>query len=551
MTTDWLLGQPNVADAVNFDRLNITIILRSGLQTSFSFVPLNDSGFSVYRGYGGGTQLKDLSDRNINSILSNNKISNKKVLMFAARATEFGLSTQLDRIQKEITNSDLGLEVTVLKDAECSYGVVETFKDYGLVIMDTHGLRNSFVVGSTLNLPAPVTSNDALKTSIDAQAGPGTSSKIETGALDLGLSIPANPKLPGWQKSVFPQESRSILFSSKYLDLLGPMSNTVIFGNMCYSGWTASSVVIPTKIIKQSDGLFDTIPGHTFTINGPIGTAFLNRHPISYYGYVKNDPPQTSRAVHDSFAKIMEDSLIHRFIDNHDSTQIADLKVDNSTEYIDPTDLNDDLLGDLALHHFGADDYSYEKDCIDTFTDARDGQLYHAVCIGGQTWMAQNLNYNAPGSLTYNNDPSNGAIYGRLYDWTTLMQGASATSTNPSGVQGVCPKGWHVPSTTEYQSMVGTLGGSVIGGGAMKAVSPLWNSPNSGATNTSGFSGLPGGIALPASFSGLGDLTQFATSSQNAGKNEVVWVLSSSDGMTGSTTSPLVDGNSCRCVKDK
>ena len=108
-----------------------------------------------------------------------------------------------------------------------------------------------------------------------------------------------------------------------------------------------------------------------------------------------------------------------------------------------------------------------------TFKDTRDDQVYNTVKIGNQIWMKENLNYSTPtGSLCFDC-----ATYGRLYDWETAMT--------------IAPPGWHLP--TEFATLINFLGGELIAGGKMKTTTG-WDTPNLGATNASGFSGLPAGL---------------------------------------------------------
>ncbi len=140
--------------------------------------------------------------------------------------------------------------------------------------------------------------------------------------------------------------------------------------------------------------------------------------------------------------------------------------------------------------------------CGDPFTDPRDGQTYETVQIGNQCWMAENLNIgtridgssnqtndNSIEKYCYDNLESNCDTYGGLYQWDEVMQ----YSTN-EGVQGICPIGWHVPTDAEWAVLVNELGGVSIAGGKLKEIGTAhWISPNTGATNESGFTGLPGG----------------------------------------------------------
>lgn len=125
------------------------------------------------------------------------------------------------------------------------------------------------------------------------------------------------------------------------------------------------------------------------------------------------------------------------------------------------------------------------------------GQTYNTVLIGNQCWMKKNLNYPTGNSWCYDNDPANCETYGRLYDWETLMNGEASSNSVPSGVQGICPTGWHVPSDLEWDVLVDHLGGSDVAGGKMKETGTThWSSPNTGATNESGFTALPGSCRI-------------------------------------------------------
>jgi len=157
-----------------------------------------------------------------------------------------------------------------------------------------------------------------------------------------------------------------------------------------------------------------------------------------------------------------------------------------------------------------------EKDLLNNgFTDTRDNNHYNVVKIGNQIWMAENLKYlpsvvgPGTGSQTtpyyyvygYNGTTvaeakatANYTTYGVLYNWSAAMNGAASSTTNPSGIQGVCPTGWHLPSDAEWTELTDYLGGTTIAGGKLKETGTThWASPNTGATNETGFTALPGG----------------------------------------------------------
>jgi uncharacterized protein (TIGR02145 family) len=150
-----------------------------------------------------------------------------------------------------------------------------------------------------------------------------------------------------------------------------------------------------------------------------------------------------------------------------------------------------------------------------------DGNTYTSIIINGQEWMQQNLtvtkyrngdpiptglsnttweNTTSGAYAIYNNDAANNTLYGKLYNWHAV---------NDS--RGLCPTGWHVPSDAEWSSFINYIDPSADGGnnmnvagGKMKATTD-WDSPNTGATNESGFTGLPGGYLVSfGTYEGIG-----------------------------------------------
>jgi uncharacterized protein (TIGR02145 family) len=134
--------------------------------------------------------------------------------------------------------------------------------------------------------------------------------------------------------------------------------------------------------------------------------------------------------------------------------------------------------------------------CGSTFTDPRDSKVYNTVTIGTQCWFKQNLNYHQTAygnDWCYLNSSSNCTTYGRLYDWAAAMQGATSSNLNPSGVQGVCPTGWHLPSDAEWDVLMNYLGGFYVAGGKMKETGTAYWTYDPGVTNSSGFTAFGGG----------------------------------------------------------
>jgi uncharacterized protein (TIGR02145 family) len=214
--------------------------------------------------------------------------------------------------------------------------------------------------------------------------------------------------------------------------------------------------------------------------------------------------------------------------------------------------------------------------CGNPILDVRDGKTYGTVLIGTQCWMASNLNIGltVPTSqeqanngtvekYCYNNDNANCDVYGGLYQWNEMMDYSPPSSSSPSGRQGICPSGWHIPSEPEWCQMGAILDPSfpcaygysgVTAGGMLKeAGTTHWASPNNGATNSSGFTGLPAGGRYPdASSKDMTLYTYFWTSTKYSDYIPQYWymILSTNSGEEGHYTNIETFGFSVRCMKD-
>jgi uncharacterized protein (TIGR02145 family) len=192
-----------------------------------------------------------------------------------------------------------------------------------------------------------------------------------------------------------------------------------------------------------------------------------------------------------------------------------------------------------------------------------------SVTICNQVWMLKNLDVStyrdgtpipqvqdptAWANLTtgawcyYDNNTANGTTYGKLYNWYAVIG-----DINGDGIKDkeLAPVGWHIPSSNEWEDLVFCVGGYYSGEKLREIGTTHWLSPNSAATNSSGFTALPGGIRL-SYFDGIGTFAYFWTTEQyqqfwarswkiyNQNNSNFVWRFNST----------LWEGLSVRCVKD-
>jgi len=197
---------------------------------------------------------------------------------------------------------------------------------------------------------------------------------------------------------------------------------------------------------------------------------------------------------------------------------------------------------------------------ITSVTDI-DGNVYPVVEIGSQCWTKENLKTTkyADGSVipnitdsvqwielstgawcNYENSAGNDAVYGKLYNWFTVAD-----------PRNLCPSGWHVPTNAEWTILTDFLGGETVAGGKMKTTTG-WQAPNTGATNESGFSGLPGGIRdfLDGSFDVIGNIGYWWSSTEFNTYGAWDRDLGYSYGSAGGGGGYKRNGFSVRCLRD-
>jgi uncharacterized protein (TIGR02145 family) len=211
----------------------------------------------------------------------------------------------------------------------------------------------------------------------------------------------------------------------------------------------------------------------------------------------------------------------------------------------------------------GGADYLNPNLTYGSVTD-QNGNTYATIVIGTQEWMAENLR-----STTYANGDPIPNVTGNTA-WPQLTTGAWAHYDNNSGYESpygklynwyavadprnVCPTGWHVPTDAEWTVLSDYLGGESVAGGKMKSTgTQYWISPNTGATNESGFSGLPGG--LRNYFDGYSytlGTSGYWWSASESGAAESAWgrYLYSYDADVYLVESYYGNGYSVRCLRD-
>ena len=207
----------------------------------------------------------------------------------------------------------------------------------------------------------------------------------------------------------------------------------------------------------------------------------------------------------------------------------------------------------------------------DSLVDDRDGQVYKTVGIGSQVWMAQNLNYadsvqtpSLKGLIwCYGNDSAKCEAVGHLYSWSAaidsvalandpanpLICGRGKLCEMPTRVQGVCPNGWHLPDTTEWENLFAAVGGRSTASDVLRSSDGWYYNKN--GTNAYGFTALPAGYGGDGCSFGGDTSNGFFWTATQTGEDDAYYVLLSVYNEGPRVTSEGKNfGLSVRCVKD-
>jgi uncharacterized protein (TIGR02145 family) len=527
LTSEWVKTRPEVEYAEPLDSLSIFIRMKSGLNSWYCITEVDAMGKPLMRGSGSARQVMLEDFTSTPPPPASMKLTNKKILFYVPAYTEFdyGKEKVIDNIAAKILGSDDKFEITVLKDSECRSNLISTFGDYGIVVIDAHGVVDGFLTGETLALDSTINTAEKMSKLLRNQGGIELENAIIKGHLGFTYSDYVAVGLFNWYQNKA-HTKQQLYATSAYINSMPTWPGTIILGNFCYSGFGK-----PHPSYK-----------HAF----PIRTAFVNRNLISYYGYCFNN--DWAHTASDKLSKMMEDSLLTALTIDGDSTG------DAHRDYAGGLFLERWSNGSTPqyLRQFNSVNYAYDV-CAVPLKDARDGEVYKTICIGDRKLMAENLRFKAPGSRSYNDDPANDKLYGRYYTWDQVMNGAASNNDNPGTVQGLCPEGWHLPSQAEWSAfMMSLYVGSTPPGKLLKSTTG-WDNAGNGVDRY-GFNARAAGHwdNTLNFYAGMGDFTLFWSSFEYSVNpvRSYAFQLTSSGSATAVNPAPKTSGVSCRCIKD-
>ena len=431
----FLKTQSGIEKVEFFDSTYLYIYSTGGYVSTLRINEIDNNGLSVYRGGpSGSSKLMKAGGGS-----SSNLIENKKVLLFAANRDDFYTSSEFqNRVVNKIQFSPADVTVTTKINDECTPEIIETFDQYGLVILDAHGVIDGFQTGlgfsiRKTDIPSTI---DSFRQVLQSKIGFKNYTSLIEKRIRTDISFIYDPlKLNQtfWdQNKAKMEQNYSVEVTSKGIrELIPDLSNTVIFANNCYSGFNATSYL-------------------THKFDDPVQPAWLSKNPIALYAYEAERAGLSYKAPNE-FCKQNEDTLIRSLFYDMDSTGMAHLYSEVKIgEFPWIRDLFRYDEGPLKFKQYGHPDYSYFE-CEPFYIDSRDQSKYETFCTKSQIWFAQNLRYNAPGSLSPDGNAANILKYGRLYNYDILSKGQGIALPDAKGVQGICPDGWRIPSRKDLK----------------------------------------------------------------------------------------------------
>lgn len=376
-------------------------------------------------------------------------------------------------------------------DASVNYGTTYTYRVYAF---------NSS--GNSLNYSNEITITTLLSISTNAITNVSTSTVTSGGNISYGGGSSVTSRGVVWSTNPSP----NISLPTKTFDGSGTSSFissiTRLFPNTTYYLRAYATNISGTAYGNEIT--FSTLPVLTTNDLSSIGTtSATSGGNISIGG----GAPVTSRGVVWSLSPLPSIILSTKTSDGSGIGSFTSLitgLTPNTTYYLRAyaTNISGTAYGN-EITFTSAFPYSYTQG--QTLTDI-EGNTYSTINTNcnNKTWMQSNLNVSkfkngdiipqatstsnfnsySPAWCYFNNDPANGAIYGKLYN--------AAAALDP---RGLAPSGWHISTTTDWGNLINCLGGSTIAADKLRSTgTQFWASPNVGATNSSGFTALPGGM---------------------------------------------------------
>jgi uncharacterized protein (TIGR02145 family) len=417
---------------------------------------------------------------------------------------------------------------------------------------------------------------------------------FEMGDEDMEIIARLDPYYFALSLAAIPPEGGTVEGSGEYFIGEEVYISAYEAENWIFGRWIGDTIFLQDDIEQPLNMI--TMPGHVLSLQARFYSTI---YPTVEISLVNNSQPgQTiidAIVFHDPGVDNSERGFVWSTFENPDLEYNEGSNVDQETGmgafFIELSGLLQNTryyVRAYATNSAGtsySDQYSFHFwDYNDIVTDI-DGNVYQTVIIGEQEWMSENLRVtrDAYGNnitrYCYDNNPTNCSHYGGLYTWHTIMNGESSSINNPSGVQGICPDGWHLPSDAEWTQLVDYIveqghpneWGIVTGAGnALKSCrqisSPLGSECNSSehprwdsyeenhGFNEFGFSAFPGGHRRSnGNFYVLGNTGAWWSATETSAQAADCRTLSYSDGIVDNTYSyrVKVSGFSVRCVKDE